>query len=125
MRAVAVPGPPPRPADYARHDQCRPSCCQAALVEGRLPRPDPVLGHRLFADGVSRPVRLDAAGQQDVVGPNGGRVPGVWVLPPDVPSDPPPCCHGGEALRTRVLPALGVALLGVTLLTLPLRPAGW
>ena len=24
--------------------------------------PDPVLGHRLSADGVTRPVRLDAAG---------------------------------------------------------------
>ena len=52
--------------------------------------PDRVLGHRLFADGVTRPVRLDAAGKQYVVGPDGGRVPGVWVLPPEVPSDPPP-----------------------------------
>ena len=48
--------------------------------------PDPVIGHRLFADGVSRPVRLDAAGQQDVVGPDGEPVPGVWVLPAEVPS---------------------------------------
>jgi hypothetical protein len=52
--------------------------------------PDPVLGHRLFTDGVSRPVFLDAAGKQHVVGPDGERVPGVWVLPPEVPSDPPP-----------------------------------
>ena len=52
--------------------------------------PDPVLGHRLFADGVTRPVRLDAAGKPYVVGPAGERVPGVWVLPPEVPSDPPP-----------------------------------
>ena len=52
--------------------------------------PDLVLGHRLFAGGVTRRVRLDAAGKQDVVGPDGERVPGVWVLPPEVPPDPPP-----------------------------------
>jgi hypothetical protein len=38
---------------------------------------------RRFADGVTRPVSLDAAGKQDVVGPDGGRVSGVW-LPPSV-----------------------------------------
>jgi len=52
--------------------------------------PDPVLGHRLFADGLTRPVRIDAAGKQYVVGPDDERGPGVWVLPPEVPSDPPP-----------------------------------
>jgi hypothetical protein len=52
--------------------------------------PDRVLGHRLFADGVTRAVYLDAAGKQYVVGPDGERVPGVWVLPPEVPADPPP-----------------------------------
>jgi len=51
--------------------------------------PDAVLGHRLFADGVTRPVSLDAAGKQDVVGPDGERVTGVWVLPAEAPSDPP------------------------------------
>ena len=51
--------------------------------------PDPVLGHRLFADGVTRAVRLDAAGKRYVVGPDGGRVPGTWVLSPEGPSDPP------------------------------------
>jgi hypothetical protein len=51
--------------------------------------PDPVLGRRLFADGVTRPVCLDAAGKPYVVGPGGGRVPGVRVLPPEVPSGPP------------------------------------
>jgi hypothetical protein len=50
--------------------------------------PGPVLDHRLFTEGVARPVCLDAAGTQDVVGPEGERVPGVWVLPPEVPSDP-------------------------------------
>ena len=41
-----------------------------------------------FTNGVTRPVHLDAAGKQYVVGPDGERVPGVWVLPPEVPSDP-------------------------------------
>jgi hypothetical protein len=50
---------------------------------------DRVIGQRLFVDGVTRSVRLDAAGKQYVVGPDGGRVPGVWVLPPEVPCDPP------------------------------------
>ena len=36
--------------------------------------PDPVLG--LFADGVTRPVRLDAAGQQDVLDGDGRPVAG-------------------------------------------------
>jgi hypothetical protein len=57
------------------------------LWKGRLARPDPVLGHRLFADSVSRAVRLNAAGQQYVLGTDG------------------------------VLPALCVALFGVILLT--------
>ena len=47
--------------------------------------PDPVIGRRLFAGGVSRPVRLVAAGKPYVVGPDGGRGPGVWRLPPEVP----------------------------------------
>jgi hypothetical protein len=51
---------------------------------------DHVLGYRLFADGVTRSVYLDAAGKQDVVGTDGEPVPGVWVLPPEVPSDPRP-----------------------------------
>jgi hypothetical protein len=48
-----------------------------------------IIGHRRFVDGVVRAVRLDAAGKQSVLGPDGERVPGVWVLPPGVPSDPP------------------------------------
>ena len=59
-------------------------------MEGRLTMPDPVLGRRLFADGGTRPVRLDAAGKQYVLGPGGRRVPGVWVPPPEVPPGPPP-----------------------------------
>ena len=52
--------------------------------------PDPVMAHRLFTDGGTRAVILDAAGKQYVVGPDGGHVPGVWLLPPEAPSDPPP-----------------------------------
>ena len=58
----------------------------------RTPGPttsDRLIGHRLFLDGVTRPVSLDAAGKQYVVGTDGEAVPGVWVLPPVVPSDPP------------------------------------
>jgi hypothetical protein len=54
------------------------------------PRPEPVVGHRLIAVGVTRPAHLDAAGKQYVLGPEGERVPGLWVLPPEVPPDPPP-----------------------------------
>ena len=50
---------------------------------------DCVIGDRLFTEGVTRPVSLDAAGKQSVVGPDGGRVPGVRALP-EVPPDPPP-----------------------------------
>ena len=60
------------------------------MWRGRLALPDPVIGHRLFADGLTRPVRLNAAGKQYVLGRDGGRAPGVWVLPPAVPPDPPP-----------------------------------
>jgi hypothetical protein len=38
---------------------------------------------------------LDAAGKQYVVGPDGERVPGVWVLPPEIPSDPVNVAAGG------------------------------
>jgi hypothetical protein len=50
---------------------------------------DRIIGHRLFADGVTRTVFLDAAGKQYVLD-DGGRVIGVWVHPPEVPSDPAP-----------------------------------
>ena len=66
--------------------------------------PDPVLGHRLFADGVTRPVRLDAAGKQYVVGPDGQRVHGLWVLPAEVPADEP---VAGTACAFSAGPAAG------------------
>jgi hypothetical protein len=43
--------------------------------------PDPVLGHRPFADGATRAVRLDAAGKQYVLGSDGERVYGTWLVP--------------------------------------------
>jgi hypothetical protein len=52
--------------------------------------PDRVLGWRRFTDGRTRPVFLDAAGKQYVQDDDGERVPGVWLYPPWVPSDPPP-----------------------------------
>ncbi len=73
-------------------------------MRGRLTVPDPVIGHRLFTDGLTRPVFLDAAGQPYVVGPDGERVPGVWVLPPEVPSDPPPTPES-PSRRPRPCPA--------------------
>jgi hypothetical protein len=66
--------------------------------------PDPVLGHRLFADGVSRPVQFNAAGKPYVVGPDGERVPGVWLLPADVPSDAAPAPES-PSRRPRPCPA--------------------
>jgi hypothetical protein len=50
---------------------------------------DRFIGHRLFINGSTRPVYLDAAGTQSVL-VDGERVLGVRVLPPDAPSDPPP-----------------------------------
>src|SRR5262245_11387694 len=40
-----------------------------------------VIGHRVFADGLSRPVFLDLAGKQNVLDGEGRRVHGIWVLP--------------------------------------------
>src|SRR5262249_33283501 len=52
------------------------------LSQGALP--PPVAAQR-------RSVALDYSGSvAHVVGPDGGRVPGVWVMPPEVPSDPAP-----------------------------------
>jgi hypothetical protein len=48
-----------------------------------------IIGHRLFADDVTRTVYLDAALQQYVLA-DGERLIGVWVHPPEVLSDPPP-----------------------------------
>jgi hypothetical protein len=51
---------------------------------------DRIVGHRLFVGGVTRPVRLDAAGKQYVQGDDGERTLSICVHPPEVPSDPPP-----------------------------------
>ena len=57
---------------------------------------DTLVGHRRFVDGVLRAVRLDAAGKQYVLDGDGNRVPGVWVCPPEVPSDHAPEDHFQE-----------------------------
>jgi hypothetical protein len=59
------------------------------VTVGKEATNDRIIDHRLFVDGVTRPVRLDAAGKQYVEA-DGERVAGVWVHPPEAPSDPPP-----------------------------------
>jgi hypothetical protein len=44
-----------------------------------------VVGHVPFTDGVTRDVYEDADGRQWVVGHDGERVYGVWVMPADEP----------------------------------------
>jgi hypothetical protein len=46
----------------------------------------PVVGHVPFADGVTRDVYEDADGRQWVVGYDGERVYGVWLMPADEPT---------------------------------------
>jgi hypothetical protein len=65
--------------------------------------PDRVIGWRRFTDGQTRPVSLDAAGKQYVQGDDGEAVPGVWLYPPLVPSDPPPAGVEATALPFEVL----------------------
>jgi hypothetical protein len=43
--------------------------------------PDPLIGHRLFTNGVRRAVYADADGRQYVLGYDGEKVYGVWLLP--------------------------------------------
>jgi hypothetical protein len=43
--------------------------------------PDPVIGRRLFTDGVNRPVHRAPDGREYVIGPDGGRVSGTWLVP--------------------------------------------
>jgi hypothetical protein len=50
------------------------------------PQSDPVIGRRLFADGVNRPVHRGPDGREYVIGPDGGRVYGTW-LPPEPEPD--------------------------------------
>ena len=48
------------------------------------PSPDQVLGRRLFTDGNTRPVHVDGE-RQYVLGDDGERVYGQWLLPSDEP----------------------------------------
>jgi len=59
-------------------------------LRGACPCPTPSSATACSPTASPGPVRLDAAGKQYVVGPDGQRVPGVWVLPPEVPPDAPP-----------------------------------
>lgn len=49
---------------------------------------DPAIGKRMFADGVEREVFRDEQGQY-VIGLDGERVYGVWLLTPEVLEDAP------------------------------------
>jgi hypothetical protein len=46
-----------------------------------------VIGHRLFTDGVARPVYEDERGQ--FIEENGERVDGVWLVPEEDLADTP------------------------------------
>src|SRR5262245_22734280 len=85
-----------RPTPHQR--ACRPG----AAVEGRPAMPDPVRGHRLFADGVTRTVRLDTPGKRYAVGPDGEAVRTAGAAARGA-LRPAACRHGGEALGARVL----------------------
>jgi hypothetical protein len=42
--------------------------------------PDPVIGRRLFTDGVTRAVHGGPDGREYVIGHDGGRIYGTWLL---------------------------------------------
>ncbi|MBI3410369.1 MAG: hypothetical protein HY040_18675 [Planctomycetes bacterium] len=48
---------------------------------------DPIIGERLFTDGVTRPVYWDSRGQYVIDG-NGQKVYGVWIFPAEEPETP-------------------------------------
>jgi hypothetical protein len=49
------------------------------------PAPDPVIGRRLFTDGVTRPAHRGPDGREYVVGSDGRRVYGTWLVPEPEP----------------------------------------
>jgi hypothetical protein len=56
-------------------------------VNGRLGPPRVPTGHRLFTDGVTRPVYQDERGQ--FIEEDGERVDGVWLVPEEDGADTP------------------------------------
>jgi hypothetical protein len=44
-------------------------------------QPDPVIGRRLFTDGVTRRVHSAPDGREYVIGHDGERVYGTWLVP--------------------------------------------
>ena len=56
---------------------------EAECLRSAASTTDPVIGKRLFVDGIERDVYRDEQGQY-VIGPDGERVYGVWVLTDDV-----------------------------------------
>jgi hypothetical protein len=58
---------------------------------------DPILGHRLFVDGIARPVFLDeATGRQYVINDDGDRLDGQWLRAEEEADRPVIVDGGGE-----------------------------
>ena len=55
----------------------------------RPPLHNPIPGHRLFTDGARRPVHAEPDGPQYVLGYDGEKVYGVWLLPEEEACDVP------------------------------------
>jgi hypothetical protein len=50
-----------------------------------MPKKSRKIGDKAFVDGSVRPVYEDAGGRQFVIGDEGEKVYGVWLVPPDEP----------------------------------------
>ena len=61
--------------------------------------PTRTLGHRLFADGARRPVYTEPDGRQYVLGYDGEKVYGVWLVPAEEPYLPIVVGRGAEPDR--------------------------
>ena len=55
---------------------------------------DPIYGHCLFVDGIRRPVCADPDGRQYVLGYDGEKVYGVWLLVEEDACDVPVIVEG-------------------------------
>jgi hypothetical protein len=63
-----------------------------------MSNPDPIIGRRLFVDGIVRPVFLDDGGSQYIIDQDGHtRVYGVWLL--DDGADEPLVTTSQDMLR--------------------------
>jgi hypothetical protein len=66
--------------------ECQP---ERQPLTGTNTNPDPIIGRRLFTDGIVRPAFLDDAGHQYVIDTDGHtRVYGTWPRPVDEADEP-------------------------------------